>query len=103
MYTGVYLLLFPVPAFADDRLTICSRNQEAALNTLRQSYGAGYGKPIPGSATDKRSAHCNFWSRESHVIIQGPGVSESRHPRGAGPLQDNIHSCKYQLNMTIQG
>ena len=55
----VSLFLFSVPAFADDRLTICSRNQEAALNTLRQSYGAGYGKPIPGSASDKRSAICN--------------------------------------------
>merc|ERR1712012_1414377 len=43
-----------VPAFADDRLTVCSKNQEAALNSLRQSYGAGYGKPIPGSASDKR-------------------------------------------------
>jgi len=43
-----------VPAFADDRLTICSRNQEAALSSLRQSYGAGYGKPIPGSASDLR-------------------------------------------------
>jgi len=43
-----------VPAFSDDRLTICSKNQEAALHTLRESYGAGYGKPIPGSASDKR-------------------------------------------------
>jgi len=43
-----------VPAFADDRLTICSKNQEAALNNLRQNYGAGYGKPVPGSASDKR-------------------------------------------------
>lgn len=43
-----------VPAFADDRLSICSKNQEAALTSLRQSYGAGYGKPIPGSASDKR-------------------------------------------------
>lgn len=43
-----------VPAFADDRLTICSRNQEAALSALRQSYGAGYGRPVPGSSTDKR-------------------------------------------------
>jgi len=43
-----------VPAFADDRLTICSKNQEAALNSLRANYGAGYGKPIPGSACDIR-------------------------------------------------
>jgi len=43
-----------VRAFADDRLTICSKNQEAALETLRQSYGAGYGKPLPGSSSDRR-------------------------------------------------
>jgi len=41
-------------AFADDRLTICCKNQEAALQTLRESYGAGYGKPVPGSASDIR-------------------------------------------------
>jgi len=41
-------------AFADDRLTICCKNQEAALQSLRQSYGAGYGKPVPGSASDIR-------------------------------------------------
>jgi len=41
-------------AFADDRLTICCKNQEAALQTLRESYGAGYGKPLPGSASDIR-------------------------------------------------
>merc|ERR1719225_1529639 len=43
-----------IPAFRDDRLTICSRNQEAALSSLRMNYGAGYGKPIPGSASDIR-------------------------------------------------
>jgi len=41
-------------AFADDRLTICCKNQEAALQSLRESYGAGYGKPLPGSASDIR-------------------------------------------------
>jgi len=41
-------------AFADDRLTICCKNQEAALQNLRESYGAGYGKPVPGSASDIR-------------------------------------------------
>jgi len=41
-------------AFSSDRLTICCQNQEAALQSLRSSYGAGYGRPVPGSASDLR-------------------------------------------------
>jgi len=41
-------------AFSDDRLTICCQMQEAALKTLRGEYGEGYGKPVPGSASDIR-------------------------------------------------
>ena len=44
----------------EDSLTVVVRKQEAALKKLEQKHGAGYGKPIPGSATDKRSAICKY-------------------------------------------
>ena len=56
----------PEPAFADDRLAETARSQEAALASLRATRGQGYGKPVPGSATDLRGRKANLTITSIH-------------------------------------
>lgn len=56
-------------AFSDDRLTICCQLQEAALKTLRGEYGEGYGKPVPGSASDIRGRKYQLAVTEEVVAL----------------------------------